>query len=216
MKKIPIINQTIKNRRKELKITQEEFKNIINKGIATIKRYDTGDIIPENTLILICDKLSLSITDLCLKQKKENESENTNFYQEIIKKYAKALEKKAIPELYKKYVEKICREIVLLYEVLHDESFNELDFPSMGEDLKNWDFIDYEAIPDYRGEKIFITVKQIKLSCQRAIKQEKTVDIFEVGEIENIFDSLTEFFNMKLLVLRMRKLRGERIKNNKI
>ena len=50
MNKIPIINQIIKDKRKEKKITQSEFSKIINKSLATVKRYDTGDIIPENTL----------------------------------------------------------------------------------------------------------------------------------------------------------------------
>ena len=72
MKKIPVINQIIKDKRKEMKITQQDFTKLINKAISTIRRYDTGDIIPENTLILICDKLGLYIQDLLQEQKREN------------------------------------------------------------------------------------------------------------------------------------------------
>ena len=41
---MPAINDIIKNKRKQLKITQEEFTKIINKSIATVRRYDTGDL----------------------------------------------------------------------------------------------------------------------------------------------------------------------------
>lgn len=89
MKKIPIINQIIKNKRKELKITQEDFTKIINKAISTVRRYDTGDIISENTLILICSALDLSIIDLVSAQEEENKHDNTNYYGELIEKYIK-------------------------------------------------------------------------------------------------------------------------------
>lgn len=89
MKKIPIINQIIKNKRKELKITQEDFTKIINKAISTVRRYDTGDIISENTLILICSALDLNIIDLVSAQEEENKHDNTNYYGELIEKYIK-------------------------------------------------------------------------------------------------------------------------------
>lgn len=87
MSKIPIINQIIKDKRKKLKLTQNEFAKIINKSPTTVKRYDTGDIIPQNTLILICDKLELDLIDLFIEQQTENETSNTNFYDILISKY---------------------------------------------------------------------------------------------------------------------------------
>lgn len=96
MKKIPIINQAIKDRRKELKITQEDFTKIINKSIATVRRYDTGDIIPENTLILICDKLGIYFYDLLIIQKTSNEKDNYTYYSDIIEKAEKKNLKKLI------------------------------------------------------------------------------------------------------------------------
>lgn len=86
LKIIPVINLIIKNKRKEIKVIQEEFAKIINKSATTVKRYDTGDIIPENTLILICEKLEIWCMDLASLQEKENKKENTSFYNDFIKK----------------------------------------------------------------------------------------------------------------------------------
>lgn len=83
---IPAINQIIKDKRKELKITQEKFAIIINKSPTTVKRYDTGDIIPENTLILICEKLNLDKFLLLEEQEKQNKLQETIFYKELINK----------------------------------------------------------------------------------------------------------------------------------
>lgn len=85
-KKIPIINQIIKDKRKELKITQGEFTKIINKSIATVRRYDTGDIIPNETIFLICGKLMLDILELIRKQDLENKTLNTRYYEDFIKR----------------------------------------------------------------------------------------------------------------------------------
>ena len=52
MNKIPIINQYIKDKRKSLKLNQSDFANLINKSKLTVARYDIGDIIPQNTLLL--------------------------------------------------------------------------------------------------------------------------------------------------------------------
>lgn len=86
MNKIPVINQTIKDKRKELKITQTDFSKMINKSLGTVKRYDTGDIIPENTLILICEKLNLDIDFLIKEQEKQNEALHKEIYNDLITK----------------------------------------------------------------------------------------------------------------------------------
>ena len=86
LKIMPVINQIIKDKRKELKITQEKFAIIINKSPTTVKRYDTGDLIPENTLILICEKLNLSIEKLIKIQESNNKFNETDFYIDLINK----------------------------------------------------------------------------------------------------------------------------------
>ena len=87
MNKIPVINQIIKDKRKKLKLTQNNFAEIINKSPTTVKRYDTGDIIPQNTLLLICDKLGLDLIDLFIEQQTENQTTNSSFYSDLILKY---------------------------------------------------------------------------------------------------------------------------------
>ena len=86
IKIMPVINQKIKEKRKELKIIQEDFTKLINKSLGTVKRYDTGDIIPENTLILICDKLNLDKFFLLEEQEKQNKLQGTFFYDDLINK----------------------------------------------------------------------------------------------------------------------------------
>lgn len=90
MNKIPVINQIIKDKRKKLKLTQNDFAEIINKSIGTVKRYDTGDIIPQNTLLLICDKLGLDLVDLFIDQQIQNQADNSSFYSDLILKYIQA------------------------------------------------------------------------------------------------------------------------------
>lgn len=81
MEKIPVINRIIKDKRKQLKINQVAFSKLINKSTGTIKRYDTGDLIPQNTLILICDVLNLDYKDLILQQYEENKRDDVDYYQ---------------------------------------------------------------------------------------------------------------------------------------
>lgn len=90
MNKIPIINQIIKDKRKSLKLNQSDFANLINKSKVTVARYDTGDIIPQNTLLLICDKLGLDLIDLFIEQQTENQTTNSSFYSDLILKYIQA------------------------------------------------------------------------------------------------------------------------------
>lgn len=90
MKKIPIINQIIKDKKKELKINQVEFAEILQKSLSTIKKYDSGFPIPLDTLKIICDKLGLDLIDLFIEQQIENELSNTNFYSDLILKYIQA------------------------------------------------------------------------------------------------------------------------------
>lgn len=86
MNKIPVINQIIKDKRKSKKINQSDFAKLINKSKVTVARYDTGDLIPENTLILICDKLNIDILNLLNSQYIENQKNKENHYQKLLEK----------------------------------------------------------------------------------------------------------------------------------
>lgn len=89
MNKIPIINQIIKDKKKELKINQVEFSEILQKSLSTIKRYDSGFPIPLDTLKIICDKLGLNLRDLFIQQVEENKKDNTAYYSDLINKEKK-------------------------------------------------------------------------------------------------------------------------------
>lgn len=101
LKIIPVINLIIKNKRKEIKVIQEEFAKIINKSATTVKRYDTGDIIPENTLILICEKLNLDIDFLIKEQEKQNKLSGKKFYDDLIQKNHKKIIFKELDKMRK-------------------------------------------------------------------------------------------------------------------
>lgn len=196
MKKIPIINQIIKDKRKEKKITQEEFTKIINKSIATVKRYDTGDIIPENTLILICKKLGLNLYELLKAQIYQNENEydtfvdtpfeEGGFYYELIKKIE-----------YGEYYENINEEskkIELLYSILYDSFYHDTDKLFIEKEFKT--FIDsFQEI----------TVKN-KYLTEKNIKKDVIVDILDVEEWNELLDEIKRYFNLLLIDIRKKKL----------
>lgn len=220
MKKIPIINQIIKDKRKELKITQEEFKNIINKGIATIKRYDTGDIIPENTLILICDKLTLSLPNLCLKQQEENKKDNTNFYSELIKKYTELdfiaiyhemdffAEKeedlvKSKTALLINYGNKLKQLFENLYlPQYHSSMVNQIK----GKDLKKIEYICTQEINDPNDYQEYKNIIKEVIELKDGKKEERILNIFNLRESVEFIENLEDIFNGSILLVNKKKL----------
>lgn len=85
--KIPYINKVLKGERRKQGITQVEFANLIYKSLPTIKRYDTGGIIPESVLRQMCNVLEIDFIDLLRKQFRENNDKETCDYDDIIHKY---------------------------------------------------------------------------------------------------------------------------------
>lgn len=220
MKKIPIINQIIKDKRKELKITQEEFKNIINKGIATIKRYDTGDIIPENTLILICDKLTLSLPNLCLKQQEENKKDNTNFYSELIKKYTEldfivmyheidfftgkeddlGKTKTALLIKYGNKLKQIYENLYL--PKYHNSMVNQIK----GKDLKKIEYICTQEINDPSDYQEYKNIIKEVIELKDGKKEERILNIFNLRESIDFIENLENIFNGNILLINKKKL----------
>ena len=165
---MPVINQKIKEKRKELKIIQEDFTKMINKSIATVKRYDTGDIIPENTLILICDKLNLDMFSLIEEQKKQNELQKIIFYNDLIKKNSALLRlKKALEEKELKN-KSFIRQLEFIYK-----SFN----------YKIKDFIKVE----YKNNRFYISNKNDVLDI---LTPKQAINFVE--DLQEYFDFKTE------------------------
>lgn len=176
MKKIPIINQRIKDKRKELKITQEDFTKIINKSIATVRRYDTGDIMPDNVIISICNKLNIDLNKLAQEQIKENDLLNTNYYDDFIKKlikaYETALDLKAISNRINE------KKLESIYSSL----------------ISNSDI--YPILVKYRDNKYYVT----------NTKNDNTIDILTSQETSELLKELQEYFEFKIEKRRKEKL----------
>lgn len=218
MDKIPVINQIIKDKRKELKITQEDFTKIINKGISTVRRYDTGDIIPENTLILICDKLNLNFYDLLKKQIEENRKFKIKNYDKLILKYQHDLLFFGLKEISARMTETeeerknnarisvlndICTKLNNLYSILYDEFYYNLDRIEQNEENRTIKNKKYIAEMNLKKDKILI--KEIKTFLNDE-KEEKYIDVFPIDNYIFLLKELKEYFNIKLSVMRKEKL----------
>lgn len=207
MKKIPIINQIIKDKRKEMKITQQEFTNLINKAISTVRRYDTGDIIPENILILICDKLNLNFYELLKEQINENKKDQSQDYDKLIKKYEQLLSfhelKKFVNETEEKHIDYLKKTFSFLYPILYDEFYYDLEEINLNDENGKVEITKYVTEIDTHEKKILI--KQIK-TFENNKKKEKYIDIFPIEKYEVLLKDLKEYFNIKLAIMRKEKL----------
>lgn len=190
MNKIPVINQAIKEKRKELKITQIEFSKMINKSLGTVKRYDTGDLIPENTLILMCDKLGIYFYDLLIIQKVSNEKYQNTYYSDIIEK-AEKKEPQKINENFVSIHSHIQLYLGKMYSLLYDDFY--FDEFYKGSEFK-------VLISD--NNKVII--KNIYTDKENN-KKEKVVDILEMNEAENLITNTMETFNQDLFLIRNKR-----------
>lgn len=181
-KKIPIINQIIKNKRKELKITQEDFTKIINKSIATVRRYDTGDIIPDDTLYLITYKLMIDVLDLIKKQDFENKNLGTNYYNDFIKK--------TIRDFFN-YKSRIKRSESDKLETNLENLFNMFFYDFNGDIIVKKEYNEFKII-----EK----------------NENKTLAILSTKEVKNIFEDLKEYFQFKFEKAKKEHLKAEKTK----
>lgn len=194
MNKIPVINQIIKDKRKSKKINQSDFAKLINKSTGTVKRYDTGDLIPENTLILICDKLGLNLTTLIFKQIEENQNEDfegtpyeeNGFYYDLIKKY------KHLCFFNDEDGNELSENVKALYTLLYDTFYHDDDKS----------FIDNNFLVKYDGYEAIVE-NQIK---ENEKLKSVIVDTLDDEELEELYNSMVEFFNLKLISLRKHKL----------
>lgn len=193
MNKIPIINQIIKNKRKELGFTQLEFSKMINKSKVTVARYDTGDSISENTLYLICSVLGLNFYDLIIMQDLENNTEKSIFYDELIKKHFK--DEKNVNGYY----EEKCKLLEKLFNAFYDIFYHDNDIIYReGEEIEKTFFTAELKSSGIEIKKVYL--------LKNKEKDEKTFDFFSFKEIDYFTNDLKEIFNLKLFGLRKKRL----------
>lgn len=207
-KKIPYINQVIKLGRKTEKLTQLEFSKEINKGVATIQRYEQGNIIDENTLKIICEYLMINFYQLLEEQEEENNENGTFFYKDIIDKYKenKELKNKEIKELEK--IEDI-KEIIEFFQQNYD-FFIQLEKDTL-KDIENIklqkNIFSHNIFFNIIDNTVKIYYKFIFEDSEENNENEKKIFLgtYELYELIELLKSTREFFNMKLLLLNRKK-----------
>lgn len=196
---IPVINQIIKDKRKEKKITQEEFTKIINKSIATVRRYDTGDLISENTLILICNKLNLDLELLLEMQDKENEISGDKFYIDLINKSKTKADRENKISLNDLKINTIISHLKPIYTLLSNpDGIIEVTF-------KNNKYYITEFPYEEERRKLLNDVIHNQ-HFKKLINREKTLDILTQEQAKNLIKDLQEYFEFKIEKIRKEKL----------
>lgn len=196
---IPVINQIIKDKRKEKKITQEEFTKIINKSIATVRRYDTGDLISENTLILICNKLNLDLELLLEMQDKENEISGDKFYIDLINKSKTKADRENKISLNDLKINTIISHLKPIYTLLSNpDGIIEVTF-------KNNKYYITEFPYEEERRKLLNEVIHNQ-HFKKLINREKTLDILTQEQAKNLIKDLQEYFEFKIEKIRKEKL----------
>lgn len=210
---MPAINDIIKNKRKQLKITQEEFTKIINKSIATVRRYDTGDFIPDNTIILICDKLNIDIDFLIKEQNKQNELLKSFFYDDLINKFRNnKLEKKTTLSKQIK-ITSTTLGLNIIYTAFN-QLLDVLDVPTVIETIfKNDRYYVIETLIKKEDVKAFKELKNINkqniekvLDIEKLLNYEKILDILTQEQADKLINDMQEYFEFKTEKLRKEKL----------
>lgn len=197
---IPVINQIIKDKRKEKKITQEEFTKIINKSIATVRRYDTGDLISENTLILICNKLNLDLELLLEMQDKENEISGDKFYIDLINKSKTKADRENKISLNDLKINTIISHLKPIYTLLSNpDGIIEVTF-------KNNKYYITEFPYEEERRKLLNEVIHNQ-HFKKLINREKTLDILTQEQAKNLIKDLQEYFEFKIEKIRKEKLK---------
>ena len=168
MNKIPIINQIIKDTRKELKLNQNDFAKLINKSAGTVKRYDTGDIIPQNTLILICDTLNLDYNDLIFRQFEENKRHGFDYYDNLISDPIQ-VSGNFVRTQSENEVELLKKKLNLLY------NFSECEL---------------EGLPfysEYKNKRFYI----------KSFSDNEVIQILNINEVHNLIDEMSDFLEYR-------------------
>ena len=180
-----------------------------------------GDIIPENTLILICDRFDLNLKELLNNQKDENIKENEKFYNDIILKYDDTFpipdfidnDNDIFYDLEKEFLKENSQEmgekLVSLYSIFYNNFYDDLS----KEVFQRWDIKSkrYDFTSDLKNEKIII--KEI-CTFESGESEEKILDIFKLNNIDSMLKSLEEFFNIKIVAMRKLKKRQDKFEDS--
>lgn len=168
MNKIPIINQIIKDTRKELKLNQSDFAKLINKSLPTIKKYDTGGIIPQNTLILICDILNLDYNDLIVQQFEENKRKGFDYYDNLI-----------------------FNPIQTSGDFVRTQSENEVELLKKKLNLLyNFSECELEGLPfysEYKNKRFYV----------KRFSDNEVIQVLNINEVHNLIDEMSDFLEYK-------------------
>ena len=168
MNKIPIINQIIKDTRKEKKLNQSDFAKLINKSLPTVKKYDTGGIIPQNTLILICDILNLDYNDLIFRQFEENKRHGFDYYDNLISDPIQ-VSGNFVRTQSENEVELLKKKLNLLY------NFSECEL---------------EGLPfysEYKNKRFYI----------KSFSDNEVIQILNINEVHNLIDEMSDFLEYR-------------------
>ena len=189
-KKLPVINEVFKEKRKNKGITQEKLASLIFKSLGTVKRYDTGDTIPEGVIIKLCEILNMDFISLLVLQDTKNKLSQENFYENLITKYSKEIENFNF-EYYNlsSDLEFLAKNILELYKNLYDTSLLEKN------KIKIIKYPSYKYSYEIVEKKIIISRKDINLIGEN--KEKEILAIFNYESGKKFLEDIKLFFNFQ-------------------
>lgn len=204
MKKIPFINKVLKDERKKKKITQSDFSKLIFKSTGTVKRYDTGDIIPESVFQRSCEILNLNFLVLLDFQDKQNKSLTKDnqiddiYYNDLILKYKKELNhfRKQINHT-EENLQCVAEKLVQLYNLFYNEYY--IHIGEIIADGNTKTFI-YKIIENkiiiYRQSTPFY------LPASEKNSEYKEINTFSLNQGEEFISEIKNYFNFRNDILK--------------
>lgn len=189
-KKLPVINEVFKEKRKNKGITQEKLASLIFKSLGTVKRYDTGDTIPEGVIIKLCEILNMDFISLLVLQETKNKLNQENFYENLIVKYSKEIENFNF-EYYNlsSDLEFLAKNILELYKNLYDTSLLEKN------KIKIIKYPSYKYSYEIVEKKIIISRSGINLIGEN--KEKEILAIFNYESGKKFLEDIKLFFNFQ-------------------
>ena len=189
-KKLPVINEVFKEKRKNKGITQEKLASLIFKSLGTVKRYDTGDTIPEGVIIKLCEILNMDFISLLVLQDTKNKLSQENFYENLITKYSKEIENFNF-EYYNlsSDLEFLAKNILELYKNLYDTSLLEKN------KIKIIKYPSYKYSYEIVEKKIIISRSGINLIGEN--KEKEVLATFNYESGKEFIEDIKLFFNFQ-------------------
>lgn len=189
-KKLPVINEVFKEKRKNKGITQEKLASLIFKSLGTVKRYDTGDTIPEGVIIKLCEILNMDFISLLVLQETKNKLNQENFYENLITKYSKEVEK-FNSEYYNfsANLELLAKDILELYKNFYDTSLLEKN------KTKIIKYPSYKYSYEIVENKIIISRSGLNLIGEN--KEKEVLATFNYESGKEFIEDIKLFFNFQ-------------------